>query len=69
MGEELIREFERASAESRANAQNRWEQVHTSMGLAVYDPQNDRAVIDVVRRADKIMYENKRVRKTAWQSR
>ena len=67
--DELVRQFFEAAAAICAAARNRWEQVHTSMGLAVYDPQNDRAVIDVVRRADKIMYENKRVRKTAWQSR
>ena len=42
---------------------NQWEQVHVSMGIAVYDPQRDDAVNDVVRRADQIMYENKRIRK------
>ena len=39
------------------------------MGLAVYDPENDPAVIDVARRADKAMYENKRLRKEKQQLR
>ena len=43
-----------------AAAGNIWEEPHVAMGIAVYDPRNDKAVIDVVRRADKIMYENKR---------
>ena len=59
----LVRQFERDGAEVNAATEQPWEQVHVSMGLSVYDPQNDRAVIDVVRRADKLMYENKRVRK------
>ena len=63
----LVREFNKAAEESVAASENRWEQVHVSLGVAVYDPQNDHAVIDVVRRADKVMYENKHTRKTAGQ--
>jgi diguanylate cyclase (GGDEF)-like protein len=63
--EELTREFERASAESRGKAQNRWEQVRVAMGIAAYDPQQDHSVVDTVRRADKIMYINKKEHKTA----
>ncbi len=33
------------------------------MGMAVYEPQTDPFVIDVARRADKRMYENKRLSK------
>ena len=51
-------------AETNDSAKNPWEQVRVSFGLAVYDPEHDGAVIDVVRRADKSMYENKRNRKT-----
>ena len=39
------------------------EQVHISMGFADYDPHNDSDVNDVMRRADKMMYNNKRLRK------
>jgi GGDEF domain-containing protein len=35
------------------------------MGIAVYEPETDRAAIDTVRRADKNMYENKREKKAA----
>ena len=61
--EKLLREFEKSKAEITASTANRWEQVHLSMGIAVYDPQRDHVVADVVRRADEIMYENKRARK------
>lgn len=40
-----------------------WEKVSVTMGLAVYNPETDTSVKDVVRRADKKMYENKRIRK------
>ena len=60
----LIREFRNAMAEVNASADNPWEQVRVSFGIAEYDAEQDGAVIDVVRRADKNMYENKRTRKT-----
>ena len=36
-----------------------------AMGVAAFDPQTDSFVSDTVRRADKIMYANKRARKDA----
>ncbi len=61
----LVREFEKGMSEINASTGNQWEQVYVAMGIAVYDPRSDHFVIDVVRRADKTMYENKRVRKAA----
>ena len=61
--EELIAAFEKASAETRAASENRWEQVSVAMGMAVYDPVQDHSVIDTMRRADKNMYVNKKKRK------
>ncbi len=61
--EELKDLFERSAAEINAAAANEWEQVHVAMGVADYDPQADAYVIDVARRADKTMYQNKRERK------
>ena len=63
--EELVRQFEDAAAETCTAGKNRWEQVHVAMGIAPYEPQHDRSVSDTVRRADKIMYANKRARKQA----
>ena len=60
----LIETFRSTRAEVCAAAENKWDEVHVSMGIAVYDPEHDRSVIDVARRADKIMYENKRICKT-----
>ena len=61
--EALLKQFDEEAARVNSTAANRWEEVHISAGIAVYDPQNDSAVTDVVRRADKIMYENKHSRK------
>ncbi len=61
--EELSREFEKSRKEICEKAENGWEQVNVAFGTAVYDPENDPAVIDVARRADRLMYEDKRRRK------
>lgn len=61
----LVREFEKGMAEINGSTDNQWEHVRVAMGIAVYDQRNDHFVNDVVRRADKTMYENKRVRKAA----
>lgn len=61
--DKLFEKFCKEREEIRASAENEWEQANISMGVAVYDPENDPAVIDVARRADKAMYENKRLRK------
>ena len=61
--ESLISQFEATAASINSSAENQWEQVHISMGFADYDPQNDSDVNDVMRRADKMMYDNKRLRK------
>ena len=61
--EDLISQFDRAREAVCAEAENPWDEVSVARGVAVYDPKTDPAVIDTVRRADKIMYENKRLRK------
>ena len=50
-----------------AAAVHQWEQVHVAMGIAVYDPQEDGSASEVLRRADKIMYEDKSARKAGRQ--
>ena len=59
----LITKFETTMEEINAAAGNPWEEVHIAMGIAVYDSQLDHSVMDTVRRADKVMYTNKRIRK------
>ena len=61
--EELARKFEKTAEETNQMNHDVWDQIHISSGVAVYDPVNDSAATDVVRRADRIMYENKRIRK------
>lgn len=61
--DELVSQFRKDTETVTSSAVNRWEEAHISMGIAVYDPAKDQSVIDVVRRADRIMYEDKRARK------
>ena len=56
--DELIDLFDSACAGKRTSDVS-WEQVDIARGIAVYDPNEDDSVSDVVRRADKLMYENK----------
>lgn len=63
--QELASQFERAQKELDSSATVLWEQVHVAMGITEYDPVIDDTIADTVRRADKIMYENKRNRKKA----
>ena len=61
--EELVKQFSSAKNESAASTENDWERVSIALGIAVYDPNIDSSVNDTARRADKIMYANKRARK------
>ena len=63
--EALVRRFEADRQRVNAATEKPWEQVSIAMGLAVYDPVEDAFAVDTFQRADKIMYENKRVRKEA----
>ena len=60
---DLVRQFYEAADAISAATPNQWEQVHVSLGVAEFDPRVDFFVVDAVRRADKIMYANKRARK------
>ena len=61
---ELCAEFEAESESVNSKAKNEWEHINVSMGLAMYDADTDKTVEDTVSRADKLMYENKRKRKS-----
>lgn len=59
----LSQQFFDAMVEISSSAENEWEEVHVAMGISAYDKQTDYNVNEVVRRADELMYENKRMRK------
>ena len=63
--EKLVEMFEKRRKEICDSAKNKWEEVNIALGIAVYDPENENAVADTMRRADKIMYENKRIQKNS----
>ena len=48
-----------------ADATDPWNQLHIAMGLAVFDPETDEMLNDTIKRADDLMYENKRIWKEA----
>ena len=60
--DELVEQFDAVAEEINADAEP-WEQVQLSKGFAVFDPSEDSDVTDVMQRADKLMYDNKRDRK------
>lgn len=65
--EALVQQMIQKEEEMSTAAENRWEQVHVAMGFAEYDPKQDGSASDTMRRADKDMYENKRMWKSGRQ--
>ena len=61
--EQLLRDFIEQASKMSEDAQNPWEEIHVSSGIAVYNPKEDAYAAEVARRADKLMYENKHFRK------
>ena len=57
--EELLKLFDETCAGKREVETDAWEKVDVARGIAIYDPQEDSSVDDVIRRADKNMYKNK----------
>lgn len=57
--EVLVRQFKNTATEINSSAKHKWEKVDVAIGMADYDPAEDFYVSDVVRRADRMMYENK----------
>ena len=63
--EELLAAFAAYAETVNADAQEPWEVVCIAYGLAVYDPSLDTSAEDVLKRADALMYENKKQFKLA----
>ncbi len=61
--EKLLERFDEECLARRRHETEDWERIDISRGMAVYDPKEDETVSDVVRRADKLMYEHKWKRK------
>ena len=61
--ERLRKHFIEKSAEISSFSKKPWEKICVAVGIATYDPRIDKTVEDVLRRADHLMYENKRERK------
>jgi diguanylate cyclase (GGDEF)-like protein len=59
---ELINLFKVNCNTVNEQAKNDWEQIHISIGCAISELSNMASVDDVLRKADQLMYENKRKR-------
>ena len=65
---ELLKEFREKNQKMCAESETGWKHAGVACGIAVYDPKTDTEVSAVVRRADLLMYENKRTRKAEYSS-
>ena len=60
---DLLSEFDRKAAAYNARTENAWEKISMAKGIADFNPTLDRTVEQVLARADKQMYEEKRKHK------
>lgn len=63
--DELLALFDQYCYDLSAAAKHPWERVDIARGMAVYDSTQDSSVNDVVKRADQLMYLDKREKKSA----
>ena len=61
--DELLQEFLVKQSKIVSSAKKPWEKVSVSFGIAVYCPQIDYSINDLIRRADQLMYDNKHTRR------
>ena len=66
--DELLSRFYDEQKTVCASAENIWDQISVSTGFAVFDPNTDKSLLDLIHRADQLMYENKRLRKETQQN-
>lgn len=59
----LMELFDKRTEDTNANAKEPWEEIWISKGFSVFDKNTDKASEAVMKRADQLMYENKRERK------
>lgn len=57
---DLIDRFYRESDKINSSVEKEWERIHVASGIAVFEPLINETVADTIRRADRIMYANKR---------
>ena len=60
---DLLKEFDRKVDAHNAVTPNAWEKISLAKGIAEYNPTLDRSVEQVLNRADRQMYEEKRKHK------
>ena len=62
--EKLRKHFIEKSAEISSFAKEPWEQISVAVGIPEFNPDLEKEVDEVIKRADHLMYENKHLRKS-----
>ena len=65
MRDELLEQFDKAADRSKNDASEEWNIINVAHGIAIYDPALDSNAGDVLKRADALMYEDKKAYKAA----
>ena len=65
--DELVEKFHREQEAINETAEEPWNMIRIAMGLAVYSAETDSSIEDTVKRADELMYDNKRMWKESKQ--
>lgn len=60
---DLLKLFDERAGTINTFAENEWNKVSIALGISEYDPERDKCVEDVARRADVLMYEHKKILK------
>ena len=55
----LLKEFERSAEAANRETENPWEKISLAKGVAVFDPDSDTGMDQILDRADRQMYEEK----------
>lgn len=58
----LVRVFRKQVNDFNHSSSNMWKRASVALGIAVYNPETDTSVEDVISRADKMMYDDKKKR-------
>ena len=59
----LIKRLEKSIVRINTSTENEWEMVDVAYGITKCDKAHDRNIDEVIRRADKLMYDDKRIKK------
>ena len=57
--EKLLKDFKEEMVNKNKKVTNKWDEIHLSVGISIYDKKTDLRVKDIISRADELMYQDK----------